>query len=392
MNEEYDWSLQRNVPVSSKQVVVEVAQNGQQYVSNSLQYQYYNSDVQGISVTPKYLPIPGLPTLLTIQGSDLRDTGTLFCRLVRNGRNEVGRSPARYIDNTTATCISPQFTLADWDDMSFALSALKIEISLNGQDFSLPPVTGSASFGFYRRPLVTRLSPLCGFAVGGTVISLGGDFLAQHINPDLPRCRFNRLDSTIVPATKVPGSTDRSTFVYTCVTPNLKFIGDTVVELALNGVTFVELTPEDGVGFYALPQGAISSVSPGSGLFSKQFTVTITGVDFRSPASNIQPQCRFETAASQAGWIYTAATIVDFRTIECLSPQVSAPQPNDGQGRYVAVQVSLNGQNWVSESDMVVNLQPESICYTCNNEGAALRPAFAWLSIIVIMSILLVRL
>ena len=74
------------------------------------------------------------------------------------------------------------------------------------QDFSLPPSSGTALFGYYLQPVLSSVSPLCGPATGGTVVLLGGLYLEATVDVSLPVCRFGGSNATIVPASKLPGA------------------------------------------------------------------------------------------------------------------------------------------------------------------------------------------
>merc|ERR1712086_277519 len=140
-----------------------------------------------------------------------------------------------------------------------------------------------------------------------------------------------------------------------------------------------------------MPEGAINQVTPAEGLYFESFSVTMVGVDFRAPAANIEPQCRFAKAVNEGGWLYSDAEIIDFQTVECPSPLTSEPQPNNGPGRFSQVEVSFNKQNWINNPDLTLNFQPTPICYTCNNGTSnnawAVSSTLTWLQVIVPLAI-----
>eukprot|EP00658_Telonema_sp_P-2_P083789 TRINITY_DN9166_c0_g1_i10.p1 TRINITY_DN9166_c0_g1~~TRINITY_DN9166_c0_g1_i10.p1 ORF type:complete len:2350 (+),score=372.49 TRINITY_DN9166_c0_g1_i10:168-7217(+) len=372
VSREYNWTLQKEETLTQKSVLLQLSLNGQEFV-HGLSFDFY-SVASVASMVPTRAPVGSTVPTLGISGQNFRDTGNLACRVVfaSNGVQINDATAASFVNETYVTCKAPTMTQANWTEDLLQLQGpggVKVQVSLNNQDFEPNPAGSVDQFAYYQEPILTSVSPLSGPATGGTMLTLSGAHMdAPNVDPALPACRFNRDSSMVANASQLEGT---STFI--CLTPRLTYIGTTVVEFAMNGQTFVEFAPDDGVFFYAYGEGAITGVSPDQRTYQEQFQVTIRGVDFLAPLANVEPQCRFEDA--QHEYRYTTATILGQQTLECPTPQVSQP---GGDGRLSLVSISLNRQNWITNGALRLNFLNTPGCSTCISASDATTSKRPW--------------
>jgi len=225
-----------------------------------------------------------------------------------------------------------------------------VEVSLNGQDFSI--AAASSWLSYYNATTIDAVKPLAGSSSGGTVISIGGKGLEFTVATALPKCRFNRnvanptvSPGVVVQATKLPGlATDRS-HAYKCTMPPITTVGYVNIEFALNGQQFVAFSGNGlpSKSFQAYRNDQIKALQPAAGLHTGGETIVLKGVDFRLAPSKGIFRCRFandprSVANGGLAWLVTTGTYKDTTSMECLTPAVLAPLDSIGTGRLASLQ------------------------------------------------------
>jgi hypothetical protein len=170
----------------------------------------YYDEPELVSLTPRTGSRAG-GTPIQIEGRGFlngRDGASIRCCF-----NDQCQAPLSAFDDVVS-CVTP--ALEDH---------VEVSLSLNGgadRSASLP-------FRIYEdEPVLLGMSPALGSLKGGTVIHIRG----AHLNHDTAICRFAGMtvEASLVSASQI-----------TCVSPALEIEGETTVEVAVNGVDFVEV-------------------------------------------------------------------------------------------------------------------------------------------------------
>ncbi len=148
---------------------------------------------------------------VTVSGTGFRDDLESGCRF------QVAQwtyyTPARWLSDRRLTCFTPSVLTA-----SFA----NVEVSMNGQDFSIS--APAYKFEFYSPAVIQRITPSLGPLRGGTNVTLIGNNF-NRAAAGLLTCRFN--------ATVVTASVASSTEIH-CISPSNGKAGFTLVEVSHN--------------------------------------------------------------------------------------------------------------------------------------------------------------
>ena len=257
----------------------------------------YYDEPELVALTPRTGSRQG-GTLLQVEGRGFlngRDGASIRCCF-----GDQCPPPVQALDDVVS-CVTP--ALEDH---------VEVSLSLNGgadRSASLP-------FRVYEdEPVLQGMSPVLGSLKGGTVIHIRG----AHLNHDTAICRFAGMtvEASLVSASQI-----------TCVSPSLETAGDIRVEVAVNGVDFVDVPGK----FHAVALPTILSVSPSIVVAGAERRIIVQGRGF---VKSDGLSCRF-------GDVSVEAEFIDDNSIACLAP-AGPPRTK------VCVDVSLNNEDYAGE-------------------------------------------
>jgi len=258
----------------SDTVFLEVSNNNFTFSSNLFSFEYHPK-VEVQTLNPTHAPSIQPQTEVVVTGINFRPTQNLSCIIDGN------ILPAKYLSPSQLLCNVP----------SHASGEFPLEISLNGQDFSVSNVLFS-----YDTPVsVTAVWPVLGAAaIGGTVVSVNGTGFLQ--TTDLS-CRFG---NTVVAASFISDSR------LICESPP-GLPGLVALEVSNNRRDF----STSGNGFLYVADPSIYAINPRKGPATGQYPVYVVGNNFVNTTSL---RCRFDR------WV-VHATFISPRVVVCMAPQ-----------------------------------------------------------------------
>jgi hypothetical protein len=280
----------------SEAVFVEVSNNNGSFSNNLFSFTYHPT-VMVLSINPTRAPA-AQETQVYVRGFNFQDKKTLSCVV-----DDVV-VPATYLGPDELFCLLPPHSPGDF----------AVEVSVNGQDFSVSDVT----FTFNPPVTVSSLWPVMGSAaIAGTVVSVQGSGFIQ--GTDLV-CRFGVI---VVPATYVSNTT------LLCASPP-----------ALPGLVYLEVSnnrmdfSSSGQQFLYIPDASIYAISPRRGPATGQNPVFVLGQNL---VNTTALRCRFDSTVVRA-------TFISPRLVVCMTPERFA-----GPSQYsktVVVEVTNNGLDY----------------------------------------------
>ena len=284
----------------------------------------------------------GAQLLLHGAGFAEGDNRTRFCRF--NGASEDGSAGvvvvAQLVTPSQLVCTTPPVPRE---------GPLAVEVSTNGQDFS-----GSGlNYTFQARVAVSTIDPPTGPAVGGTLVTLGGEFSAVGSSY---HCRF-AADEPWVLATR------ESAASLLCVSRRLP-AGPYDVSVSLNAQDL----SNSSARFDAYDEPAVLRLSPNSGPVGGNTLVTIDGDGFAAGSTR---RCHFNDTAFN-NTVVGANASADLATLDAEARAVVVASvvgdgtllcrtPASRSGSALALSVTLNGQQFVRTSLQVEQyVEPET--------------------------------
>lgn len=259
------------------EIIVEVTNNGQDFVSTGIAFFFRDVSILGIS------PSNGFSaggTIITASGSGFADNATIVCRF-----GGVNVTMGSLVSDTEVECLAPPGVDGN---------STTIEISINnGVEYSQPLVytyqdidAGSLSIDVFNGP-----------TSGGTIITVTSD--SDFLDVDTIACRFN--GDTVQSASFLDPSTIQ------CSTPSGFSQNQQVsVEVTNNRQEYADT--RSSFRFFDI---GVIDVSPRNGKSAGNTTVTIE-VDALPPGMR-DIQCQFDSV------VVSPSSIIG-NTIECLTP------------------------------------------------------------------------
>ena len=307
------------------QVPLTVALNGQQFTEPELLFDFYRSPVEVYKFAPLSGPITGSTSTL-IFGLNFVDTGIIRCKW---GDDESAIAPAHYVDVTEDAagnpmqggirCDSPR---VDRLETPYSPGYFRLEVALNGAQFSVTPVMGQPApdFFFYNRPHVGSVLPDFGAYFGGTGVALTALPGALFVSPSAVSeisCMF-KTGRTIL---EVPGHFDGMTGEVQCVSPPTLEAMTVRVEVALNGQQYTQ----DLVKFAYTP--VLSGLDINLGPTSGGTIIHVSGSGFIKQSAD-EMMCRFTDVSGAVEDLFQpVAVFIDNRTVICVAPAYDLVEP-----------------------------------------------------------------
>lgn len=293
------------------EVAVEVALNGQQYTSNSIQFRYYPPPVLS-ALSPAFGPIRG-GTVVTLTGSGFFEPSVnpaLYVR-VRLSNGLDSQTVSATVEDSNTVSFTTDSTEAGTGELSITA------LSLNGQDYTEAPV----SFFMYDVPSLTVTVPQSGPTTGGTTIQILGSFYDTGV-----------VDVTFDGAPL--SCAYASDTELTCVVPPR---ADGVALLSVQ-IDDLADTPGPADASNTLPfnyyvDPVIEELDPPLGPETGGTVVSVFGTGFVSTGDI--PSCRFD------------GNVVTGTYRSTLGGHVSCNAPAGSAGD-VSLEVALNGQDYVA--------------------------------------------
>lgn len=253
-------------------------------------------------------------TVVTIEGSNLKGGGGMFCRFGSVDADVV----AHVVNDSTVRCVTP----------SSQAGEIRIQVG-SGNSFGV----ASTAFTFVVRPTVNNLQPSAGTVHGGTRVAVLGSGFANVTELE---CHFGTQ-----PALRVAFV---STGEVICEPPPSATPTVVPVTVRLNGVTSASSTN------YRYVLGAtVLDVSPNDVYFGESRWLTVTGVSF---IQGPDLMCLFNgTLTTMAQWLSSSL-------LRCPVPIALKPA-----SKIVPVSVTNNGQD-ISTSSASILVRP---CWTIHN-------------------------
>jgi hypothetical protein len=221
--------------------------------------------------------------VVTVGGTNLRNTGAGMCRVGRNV------SEFRWISSTAVACTIPPTS---------GSRNMTVELSNDGGRFS------SEGVEFHHHRVVTLLAmdPSHGPVAGGTIVSISS---GPYRYEGAPRCVFDRQEVT--------GSAVSSTLI-TCLSPARMAVGKIPVGLS-SGLS--DLIVSSLLTFEYTPRVFVEAIVPCRGVLHVSSAVTVLGAGFGEGAhcrfgsrrmsgmvlSSTKLRCTVPARASQAKWV-----------------------------------------------------------------------------------------
>ncbi|MDR3454951.1 MAG: IPT/TIG domain-containing protein, partial [Rhodoferax sp.] len=269
-------------PLLSQWVAVEVSENGEDYTTDGVQFEY-TADPAVTLLSPSSGSVFG-GTVVSVYGSNFINGPGLACSFGST------RSPqATFVSSTLLTCVTP---------FAASPSSLPLSVSLNGVDF----FAAQSRFEFVLPPVIESVEPPVVPAEGGTFVFLYGSGFAPL--PELA-CSFN---GTVVSAAFIDAHTVQ------CVTPAFTAPYPLFVNLTLsiNGVDFYGCPATPALSL--APSLSVSSLSVTSGSVAGGTVVTLGGTNM-PVADPAGCTCRFGMPGTAVPAVVLSATAAT-----CITP------------------------------------------------------------------------
>eukprot|EP00300_Choanocystis_sp_HF-7_P019117 c20236_g1_i1.p1 GENE.c20236_g1_i1~~c20236_g1_i1.p1 ORF type:complete len:2031 (+),score=311.09 c20236_g1_i1:438-6095(+) len=295
-----------NVPPPVGTIIsLSVSLNRQQFITNPQITFTVLQDFSIVAMSPHSGPVSGNTQLvIAISDSNLLQFATIIrCRFSSNTRSELVDGFATL---NKILCSSPEVKSPAETVVFVTLNGLKFVTAL-----ALP---SEANYAFYGEPVITSITPLQGYTIGGEIVTVSGKNLLQG-RPDEYICRFvgsaHQQDAAVQVSDNV-----------TCITPEWPVAEVVLISISPNSQQF---DSSAGVAnrfrFYIQPTN-ISGPDPLYGPTTGDTTVVFFSRDF---VAGDQPQCRF----SLRGTSITVDAILNSEknTLTCRTPQFTSAGP-----------------------------------------------------------------
>ena len=290
-------------------VSLEISSGGSDISDSGFVYGYYG-DVSIDSLSETAGPAEG-GLLMTINGIGFLASGAISCNFA--GVTVSGT----FISSQSIVCRTPVLR-----------SGLKtVKVSLNGVDY----IEYNGRFVCFGDMFVTKVYPLSGPTIGGTIISITGIGFVADANIvckfALTNFEMDEWDALHIPPTYTTLASYVNQSVLTCLSPinppypAFLFILNSATSSYLANTTFV---------YY--PDVVLSLIEPSTGSIFTQTSVTLIGSNFRFSEHLV---CRFGKSVVRSQFLSQSASV-------CLVP----PSP---EGR-VNVEISNNAQDFTTSN------------------------------------------
>jgi len=175
--------VQPSYSESSETIKLQIALNGEQYTSSSLNFTAFNLPNLTRTVSPEFGPMHG-NTTITITGQGFLNSDYITVRMRQADASDTAfeavTAAARFVSSTTIVCETPALpSVARGSDYKTEPSVYaNITVALNGQDYTSDSAL-QANFLYYFPASVRSVTPQIGFFKAETNVTLTGRFFTN---------------------------------------------------------------------------------------------------------------------------------------------------------------------------------------------------------------------
>ena len=245
----------------------EVSNNNKDFSNSNTTYEYVDAPAIA-SFAPSTGSIRG-GDVLSFSGDGLTSTGSVWCRFQNQMGGDANPHTVEGVVTVSgsAECAVPnRMSTSTKHSFNKDRTTVLVELSTNNYDFS----TSNSMFTFQSRSRVTRVFPLDGSVLGGTVVAISGVNFAMSSSSSLS-CKFG---SQVVAATYVSESEIWCTAPEIIVKSNDDY--SVAISVGDNKRDFVQ----SGFKFNYMLPGTISAISPTNGRSEGGTLLKVFGTNF----------------------------------------------------------------------------------------------------------------
>jgi len=367
------------------EVPMEISLNNQQFTNDDVRFIFFDLPAVTYVLPTRGSALGG--TVVSIHGTNFLNLGTSACRFgtdkpqqvaefVPTGKINISNSSGAGRTNTSRVYQTGYYvctTPPSIQPLAKNPPPVIVDVSLNSESYQFtnalkfpdPYVYGANTniFTYYRVPVViSSLLPSTGPVMGGTTVTVTGLNFTRSTEI---RCRFGYYRSGWYSSPRIVAGTYYSEKEIRCVSPhgntsynwpaqkfdNLPTVA-TTFDLALNGQQYTtSQTPF--LYAHAVDTFYVTSITPGfaPGEAAYRTHMNVTGYNFQNTG---EISCKFLALFNPAQPAFIKETKAEFFTstsVTCWTPYFSALEWASLQFAKIAVDISLNTQNYRSDQD-----------------------------------------